>query len=66
MAPGTHIQGAASRSLVYNGSGVCNQYWPAGQTLYCWSSGTSHSTPGISGGAALVRQAASEVEELYL
>ncbi len=56
LAPGTHIQGAASRSLVYNGSGVCNQYWPAGQTLYCWSSGTSHSTPGIAGGAALVRQ----------
>lgn len=56
MAPGTHIQGAASRSLVYNGAGVCNQYWPAGQTLYCWSSGTSHSTPAISGAAALTRQ----------
>ncbi|MEY2784135.1 MAG: hypothetical protein RL277_339 [Planctomycetota bacterium] len=56
MAPGTHIQGAASRSTVYNGVGVCNQYWPAGQTLYCWSSGTSHSTPAIAGAAALVRQ----------
>jgi|694.fasta_scaffold00591_14 subtilisin-like proprotein convertase family protein len=56
MAPGTHIQGAASRSTVYNGSGVCNQYWPTGQTLYCWSSGTSHSTPAIAGAAALVRQ----------
>ncbi len=56
MAPGTHIQGAASRSANYNGSGVCNQYWPTGQTLYAWSSGTSHSTPGIAGAAALTRQ----------
>jgi subtilisin-like proprotein convertase family protein len=55
-APGTHIEGAASRATGYNGSGVCNQYWPAGQTLYAWSSGTSHSTPGISGACALVRQ----------
>ncbi|HEU5180674.1 MAG TPA: proprotein convertase P-domain-containing protein [Candidatus Polarisedimenticolia bacterium] len=56
MAPGTHIQGAASRSANYNGSGVCNQYWPTGQTLYAWSSGTSHSTPGIAGASALTRQ----------
>ncbi len=56
VAPGTHIQGAASRSLSYNGSGVCNQFWPAAQTLYAWSSGTSHSTPATSGASALVRQ----------
>lgn len=56
MAPGTHVQGAASRSGNYNGSGVCNQYWPTGQTLYAWSSGTSHSTPAVAGAAALVRQ----------
>jgi subtilisin-like proprotein convertase family protein len=56
MAPGTHIEGAASRSLSYNGSGVCNQFWPVGQTLYAWSSGTSHSTPGIAGACALERQ----------
>jgi subtilisin-like proprotein convertase family protein len=56
MGPGTHIQGAASRSSNYNGTGVCNQYWPAGQTLYAWSSGTSHSTPAVAGAAALVRQ----------
>lgn len=56
VAPGTHIQGAASRSASYNGAGVCNQYWPAGQTLYAWSSGTSHSTPAAAGAAALVRQ----------
>ncbi|MBI1850852.1 MAG: proprotein convertase P-domain-containing protein [Planctomycetes bacterium] len=56
MAPGTHIQGAASRSTVYDGTGVCNKFWPAGQTLYCWSSGTSHSTPAIAGASANVRQ----------
>jgi len=55
-APGTHIEGAASRATGYNGSGVCNQYFPAGQTLYAWSSGTSHSTPAISGACALLRQ----------
>ncbi len=56
VAPGTHVQAAASRSAVYNGAGVCNQYWPAGQTLYAWSSGTSHSCPAAAGAAALVRQ----------
>jgi subtilisin-like proprotein convertase family protein len=56
VAPGTHVQGAASRATGYNGSGVCNQYWPAGQTLYAWSSGTSHSTPAAAGFAALIRQ----------
>ncbi len=56
VAPGTHIEAAASRATGYNGSGVCNQYWPTGQTLYAWSSGTSHSTPAIAGTAALVRQ----------
>ncbi|HET8946258.1 MAG TPA: proprotein convertase P-domain-containing protein [Candidatus Polarisedimenticolia bacterium] len=56
MAPGTHVQAAASRSANYDGSGVCNQYWPTGQTLYAWSSGTSHSTPGIAGAVALARQ----------
>jgi subtilisin-like proprotein convertase family protein len=55
-APGTHIEGAASRATGYDGTGVCNQYWPTGQTLYAWSSGTSHSAPAISGAAALVRQ----------
>jgi subtilisin-like proprotein convertase family protein len=56
MAPGTHIEAAASRATGYDGTGVCNQYWPLGQTLYAWSSGTSHSTPALSGACALVRQ----------
>lgn len=56
VAPGTHIQGAASLAVGYDGTGVCNQYFPAGQTLYAWSSGTSHSTPAAAGAAALLRQ----------
>jgi hypothetical protein len=56
MAPGVHILGAASRSLSYDGGGVCDQYEPAGQTLYCQSTGTSHSCPAVAGGCALVRQ----------
>lgn len=60
VAPGTHIQGAASQNSAFDGTGVCGPkkglYFPAGQTLYTWSSGTSHSTPQIAGAAALVRQ----------
>ena len=56
VAPGTHIQGAASRATAYNGSVVCNQYWPIGQTLYAWSSGTSHSTPAVAAACALLQQ----------
>ncbi len=55
VAPGTHIEAGVPQSN-YNGSSVCNQYWPAGQTLYGWSSGTSHSCPAVAGGAALVYQ----------
>jgi PKD repeat protein len=54
-APGTHIQAGVPQSN-YNGSSVCNQFFPSGQTLYGWSSGTSHSTPAVAGGCALVRQ----------
>ncbi|MCX7683616.1 MAG: S8 family serine peptidase [Anaerolineae bacterium] len=54
VAPGTHIAGAASQSPNYNGEGVCNQYWPSGQTLYAASSGTSHATPAVAGAASLV------------
>ncbi|MEP7342323.1 MAG: S8 family serine peptidase, partial [Acidobacteriota bacterium] len=55
VAPGTHIEAGIPQSN-YNGSSVCNQYWPTGQTLYGWSSGTSHSCPAVAGGAALVYQ----------
>ena len=60
-APGTHIEGAASQHPDFDGTGVCGSglespYFPKDQTLYTWSSGTSHSTPQVAGGAALVRQ----------
>ncbi len=54
-APGTHIEAGIPQSN-YDGSSVCNQFFPAGQTLYGWSSGTSHSCPAVAGGAALVYQ----------
>jgi subtilisin family serine protease len=57
VAPGTHIQGAQSQSPNFTGAGVCGPInFPAGQTLYTWSSGTSHSAPAVAGGVALVRQ----------
>jgi hypothetical protein len=60
-APGTHVQGAASQHPDFDGTGVCGEdidkpYFPKGQTLYTWSSGTSHATPQIAGAAALARQ----------
>ncbi|MBI3732026.1 MAG: S8 family serine peptidase, partial [Chloroflexi bacterium] len=54
MAPGTHIQGPASQVAGYTGTDVCNAYYPANQTLYTWSSGTSHATPAVSGAASLL------------
>ncbi|WP_224247027.1 S8 family serine peptidase [Hyalangium gracile] len=44
----------------FDASGVCggpsNNFFPLGQQWYSASSGTSHSTPAVAGGAALVRQ----------
>jgi subtilisin family serine protease len=71
IAPGVHVTGAASDEPTYNGSGVsgrassslepgepatATRYYPAFQTDYTWSSGTSHSTPLTAGGAALLYQ----------
>jgi hypothetical protein len=55
VAPGTRIQAGIPQSN-YFGNSVCAPFFPAGQTLYSWSSGTSHSTPAIAGGAALIYQ----------
>ncbi|HKX27238.1 MAG TPA: S8 family serine peptidase, partial [Blastocatellia bacterium] len=55
VAPGTHIQGGVPQSD-FVGGGICNMFYPAGQTLYGWSTGTSHAAPVVSGGAALVYQ----------
>ena len=53
IAPGTHIQGTASTNGSYNGSSVCDQYRPSGQTTFAASSGTSHSAPAVAGVASL-------------
>jgi hypothetical protein len=55
VAAGTHIQAGVPQSNVYD-CGACNLIYPPGQTLYGWSSGTSHSAPAVAGGAALVYQ----------
>jgi len=53
VAPGTHVTGRANPAAGYNGSLVCDRFWPAGQTVYARSSGTSHSTPAVAGMASL-------------
>jgi MYXO-CTERM domain-containing protein len=56
--PPTGLGGALS---CFDATGVCagpgsSNFFPVGQQWYTASSGTSHSTPAIAGGAALVRQ----------
>src|SRR4029450_1459867 len=53
VAPGSHLQGTPSTDPGYNGSGVCDQFHPTGQTTFAASSGTSHSTPAAAGIASL-------------
>jgi len=38
------------------GTGNPNNFFPSGQQFWTTSSGTSHSTPGVAGGCALIRQ----------
>jgi hypothetical protein len=58
VAPGTHVQGTASPHPEFNGASVCGDpndpYYPRGQAVYTWSSGTSHSTPAAAGAASVV------------
>ncbi len=71
VGPGTHVTGMAfvtpdssgnaTRVASYRADGVCagvppSDYFPVGQSWYTASSGTSHSTPALAGGAALVYQ----------
>lgn len=58
MAPGVHITGPASQNPGFTGLSVCGMgsqgaYYPLGQTLYTWSSGTSHSCPAVAGAVQL-------------
>jgi Subtilase family/Viral BACON domain len=57
VAPGTHIQaGVPQSNFDTENTGLCDPFFPSGQTLYGWSTGTSHSTPAVAGGAALIYQ----------
>lgn len=53
VAPGTRITGSRSLFAGFAGGGVCIPQFPAGQSLFSASSGTSHSTPAVSGVASL-------------
>ncbi|MCR6702124.1 MAG: S8 family serine peptidase [Dokdonella sp.] len=53
VAPGTHVQAGASLYAGYDGRGACDTYYPAGQTEFAASSGTSHSAPAVAGIASL-------------
>lgn len=59
VAPGSHIQGAATQDPASRG--VCDlgreaSYFPPGQSLYTSATGTSFSAPAVAGGAALAYQ----------
>ncbi|HVJ62431.1 MAG TPA: S8 family serine peptidase, partial [Tahibacter sp.] len=56
VAPGTNIQGSASTSIWYDGSGACQKYPPDNQTELSVSMGTSLSAPAIAGAATLVHR----------
>ncbi|MBL8802458.1 MAG: immunoglobulin domain-containing protein [Planctomycetes bacterium] len=64
VAPGTHVVGTASPAGGYDGSSVCDAYYPTGQTTYTWANGTSFSAPAISGVAALESNYLSRVHGL--
>ena len=53
VAPGSHIQARASVYSGYGATGICDGYYPPGQTLFGSSSGTSHAAPGVAGVASL-------------
>ncbi len=56
VAPGSHILSTVSQADGYTGLGLCNTYYPPGQRLYTWTSGTSQSAAHVSGAAVLVME----------
>jgi hypothetical protein len=70
VAPSTHVSGGVVQApdpgalgtadACYNGDSVCGGvggiFYPPSQQFYTASSGTSHSTPCVAGGCALLRQ----------
>jgi hypothetical protein len=57
IAPGTQVASIASTAPGYDGSGLCDTYWPLGQVLYARGTGTSHGAPLVAGAAALLHDA---------
>ena len=56
VAPGTRLVGAAPQiGSLYEGFGVCQKFFPTGNTFYSLQSGTSQAAPAVSGAAALIR-----------
>ena len=70
VAPGTHITGGVAQQnriatgtgddlSCFSAEGVCatasSKFFPTNQQFYSTSSGTSHSTPAVAGGVALIR-----------
>jgi hypothetical protein len=70
MAPSTHVSGGVPQApdpgslgtadSCFNADSICggvgNNFYPSFQQFYSASSGTSHSTPCVAGGCALLRQ----------
>lgn len=65
VAPGSHVQGTASTNPFFNGNTVCgaedndrffpanDAFYPLNQSVFTWSSGTSHAAPAVAGIASL-------------
>ncbi|HZI92693.1 MAG TPA: S8 family serine peptidase, partial [Patescibacteria group bacterium] len=56
VAPGSHIQSLASTAIDYTGIGVCNPYYPPGQQLLNWSSGTSQAAAHVTAAAVIAAE----------
>lgn len=56
VAPGSHITSLVSSSRDYSGIGLCDPYYPTGQRLYSWTSGTSQAAAHVSGAAVLAME----------
>jgi hypothetical protein len=56
VAPGSHIQSLASGGPGYTGEGVCDPYYPPGQRLVNWSTGTSQAAAHVTGAAAIASE----------
>ncbi len=56
VAPGTRILSLASNAPNYVAAAVCDAYFPPGQQVLNWSSGTSQAAPHVTGAAAIAAE----------